>query len=84
MPTGAAVNGKVRVVAPTVDFSTSPANAIVYVDLAKHAGSPRWHVCAWRVRGRCDRALSLPQQAVVLRDGFSYVFKPKRATRSPS
>ena len=72
MPTGAAVNGKVRVVAPTVD--TTSRNAIVYVDLAKHAEA-RAGMFARQIRRQGATALSLPQQAVVLRDGFSYVFK---------
>ena len=73
MPTGAAVNGKVRVVAPTVD--TTSRNAIVYVDLAKHAEARAGMFARGEFAVGATGALSLPQQAVVLRDGFSYVFK---------
>ena len=73
MPTGTAVNGKVRVVAPTVD--TTSRNAIVYVDLAKHAEARAGMFARGEFAVGATGALSLPQQAVVLRDGFSYVFK---------
>lgn len=72
-PTGATVSGKVRVVAPTVD--TTSRNAIVYVDLAKHAEARAGMFARGEFAVGVTSALSLPQQAVVLRDGFSYVFK---------
>lgn len=72
-PTGATVSGKVRVVAPTVD--TTSRNAIVYVDLAKHAEARAGMFARGEFAVGATSALSLPQQAVVLRDGFSYVFK---------
>jgi RND family efflux transporter MFP subunit len=69
---GARVQGKVRIVAPTVDAQTR--NALVYVDLP--AGSPLR--AGMFVRGELQvgaaRALTLPQSAVVLRDGFAYVY----------
>ncbi len=73
---GAAITGKVRMIAPTVDAQTR--NGIVYVDLpaGKAAGGARAGMFA---RGEFDtgavRALILPQSAVVLRDGFSYVLQ---------
>ena len=72
-PTGASVSGKVRVVAPTVDATSR--NAIVYVDLAKHADARAGMFARGEFAVGATTALSLPQQAVVLRDGFSYVFK---------
>lgn len=71
--TAAPVTGKVRMVAPTVDAQTR--NGIVYVDLA-----PAPEVKAGMyARGEFDigqsEALTLPQGAVVLRDGFNYVLK---------
>jgi RND family efflux transporter MFP subunit len=70
---GARVQGKVRMVAPTVDAQTR--NAIVYVDLP--AGSPVR--AGMFVRGELQvgqgSALTLPQSAVVLRDGFAYVYR---------
>ncbi|CAD5372689.1 RND transporter [Rubrivivax sp. A210] len=69
---GPAVAGKVRMVAPTVDAATR--NGIVYVDLPA-PGQARAGMFA---RGEFDlgsaSALTLPQTAVLQRDGFSYVF----------
>ena len=70
---GAPIAGTVRMVAPTVDPQTR--NGIVYVDLPA-PGSARAGMFA---RGEFEigssSALTLPQSAVQLRDGFSYVFK---------
>ena len=70
---GAPIEGVVRMVAPTVDPQTR--NGIVYVDLPA-APSVRAGMFA---RGEFEigssSALTLPQSAVQLRDGFSYVFK---------
>ena len=70
---GAAVTGRVRTVAPTVDAATR--NGIVYVDLP--AGGPARAGMFARGEFELDAtaALTLPQTAVVLRDGFSYVYK---------
>ena len=71
---GAAVQGKVRMVAPTVDAATR--NGIVYVDLPQPRRGQGRHVRARRVRrSASSAALTLPQSAVLLRDGFSYVFE---------
>ncbi|MBL8490007.1 MAG: efflux RND transporter periplasmic adaptor subunit [Rhodocyclaceae bacterium] len=74
-PTGSKVRGTVRISAPTVDPQTR--NAIVYVDLpASAAGVLRAGMFA---RGEFELgrspALTLPQGAVVLREGFAYVFR---------
>jgi len=70
---GAPITGTVRTVAPTVDPQTR--NGIVYVDLPA-PGSARAGMFA---RGEFEvgnaSALTLPQSAVQLREGFSYVFK---------
>ena len=70
---GAPVKGTVRMVAPTVDPATR--NGIVYVDL-NEPGSARAGMFA---RGDFEvgsgQALTLPQTAVLLRDGFSYVLR---------
>lgn len=81
-PAGAApLAGKVRMVAPTVDAGTR--NGVVYVDLppppARGDGLPPGGVKAGMfARGEVEvgntPALTLPQGAVLLRDGFSYVF----------
>jgi HlyD family secretion protein len=70
---GAPIAGTVRMVAPTVDPQTR--NGIVYVDLPV-PGSARAGMFA---RGEFEvgnaTVLTLPQSAVQLREGFSYVFK---------
>lgn len=79
-PDGAAVGGQVRAVAPTVDPQSR--NALVYVDLPASAAT---HVRAGMfVRGEftfpasgssaAAATLTLPRAAVLLRDGFSWVF----------
>jgi len=68
---GTAIEGQVRLVAPTVDALTR--NGLVYVDLP----SPGEARAGMFARGEFDlgtaKALTLPQSAVVLRDGFSFV-----------
>jgi RND family efflux transporter MFP subunit len=69
---GAAVQGKLRMVAPTVDPATR--NGLVYVDLPQ----PGMAKAGMFARGDfvvgSSAALTLPQSAVLLRDGFAYVF----------
>jgi RND family efflux transporter MFP subunit len=76
---GAQTAGRVRMVAPTVDPQTR--SGLVYVDLpqaAKTAGVSGFKAGMF-ARGEFElgnsSALSVPQQAVVVRDGFSYVFR---------
>ena len=77
-PSGARLEGRVRTLGPTVDPQSRVA--IVYVDVnplpGPAAGSARAGMFA---RGEFDLgampALTLPQQAVVVREGFSYVFR---------
>jgi RND family efflux transporter MFP subunit len=70
---GSPVPGKVRMIAPTVDTATR--NGLVYVDLPA-PGAARAGMFA---RGEFDigssTALTLPQSAVLLRDGFDYVLR---------
>ena len=70
---GAPITGKVRMVAPTVDPQTR--NGIVFVDLAPS----REARAGMFARGEFDigsgQGLTLPQSAVLLRDGFSYVLR---------
>lgn len=77
---GTQVAGKVRMVAPTVDVQSR--TALVYVDLppAPWSLAPQAQVRAGMfARGEFNlgetAALTVPQQAVVLRDGFTYVFR---------
>ncbi|WP_232516372.1 efflux RND transporter periplasmic adaptor subunit [Thauera sinica] len=75
-PDGAMVRGRVRTVAPTVDPGTR--NGIVHVDLqpAAEGGAV---LAGMFARGEFelgrDSVLTLPQSAVLLREGFAYVFR---------
>ena len=75
LPNGSEVKGAVRAVAPTVDAQTR--NAIVYVDLPQADATPARPGMFARGEFELGRrpALALPQSAVVLRDGFAYVFR---------
>jgi HlyD family secretion protein len=70
---GAVIAGKVRMVAPTVDPQTR--NGIVFVDLAPSRDAR----AGMFARGEFDigkgQGLTLPQSAVLLRDGFAYVLR---------
>ncbi len=75
---GARLSGRVRTIGPTVDPQTRAA--LVYVDLTPlpdaASGSARAGMFA---RGEFDlgatAALTVPQPALVVRDGFSYVYR---------
>ena len=70
---GQQLQGKVRMVAPSVDAQTR--NAIVYVDLPAATGSARAGMYAQgEIALGQSQALTVPQAAVVVRDGFSYVY----------
>jgi RND family efflux transporter MFP subunit len=69
---GQAVDGRVRMVAPTVDPATR--NGIVFVDLARSPDTRAGMFARGEFELGQGEALTLPQSAVQLRDGFSYVF----------
>ena len=74
---GARLAGRVRTIGPTVDPQTR--SALVYVDLTPLPGAPASARAGMFARGEFDLgstpALTLPQPAVVVRDGFSYVYR---------
>ena len=70
---GAPVTGKVRMVAPTVDAATR--NGLVYVDLPPAASIKAGMFAQGEFQTGSSSALTLPQSAVLLRDGFSYIFQ---------
>ncbi len=84
-PQGGQVTGRVRMVGPTVDPQTR--YGVVYVDLvpAGEAEGGALLRAGMFVRGDFDlgRApvLTLPQSAVLLRDGFAYVFCLEKGER---
>ncbi len=73
LPNNSVVNGKVRVVAPTVDPQTR--NALVYVDLERHPHAKAGMFARGDFSIGGSRALSLPQQSIVARDGFNFVMR---------
>ena len=74
---GSELTGTVRMIAPTVDLQTR--TALVYVDLPPSLSASAPFKAGMYASGRFDmgtsNAVTLPQQAVVIRDGFSYVFR---------
>ena len=80
-PSGAQYKGKVRMVSPTVDAATR--NGLVYVDLlgpvAAGKATPGALKPGMFARGEFELgssgALTVVQTAVVVRDGFSYVYR---------
>jgi RND family efflux transporter MFP subunit len=74
---GARLAGRVRTIGPTVDPQTRAA--LVYVDVTPLPGGPASARAGMFARGEFDLgatpALTLPQPAVVVRDGFSYVYR---------
>jgi RND family efflux transporter MFP subunit len=74
---GAGVAGRVRMVAPTVDAQSRVA--LVYVDLPPALSASAPLKAGMFASGEFalgdSAALTVPQQAVVVRDGFAYVFR---------
>lgn len=70
---GSIVKGNVRMIAPTVDPQTRLG--LVYVDLPRHPNLKAGMFAEGMFELGNTDALTLQQQAVVVRDGFSYVFK---------
>jgi RND family efflux transporter MFP subunit len=74
---GTQVKGKVRMIAPTVDAQNR--SALVYVDLSPTAANVAPVRAGMFAGGTFElgtsNALTVPQQCIVIRDGFSYVFR---------
>ncbi|KAB8043414.1 efflux RND transporter periplasmic adaptor subunit [Janthinobacterium aquaticum] len=73
---GSVLTGKVRMIAPTVDPQTR--NALVYVDLPTSSASAPFKAgmyASGEFEMGSSNALTVPQQAIAVRDGFSYVFR---------
>lgn len=78
LPKGApAMLGTVRVIGPTVD--PQARTAVVFVDLPKNPNDEPPVRAGMFASGQFQlgstQGLTLPQESVVMRDGFSYVFK---------
>jgi len=78
---GSVLKGSVRMIAPTVDPQTR--SALVYVDLPTETIKPNGKQAPFKAgmfaSGRFElgtsKAMTVEQQSVVVRDGFSYVFR---------
>jgi RND family efflux transporter MFP subunit len=70
---GGTIIGKVRVVAPTVDDKTR--NGIVYVDLPASPDARAGMFAHGDFEIGAVQGLTLPQSAVLLREGFNYVLR---------
>jgi RND family efflux transporter MFP subunit len=74
---GSELTGKVRMIAPTIDPQTR--SALVYVDLPASVGANAPFKAGMFASGQFELgtsdAVTVPQQSVVVRDGFSYVFR---------
>jgi RND family efflux transporter MFP subunit len=68
---GSSVAGTVRQIAPTVDLSTR--NGIVYVDLPRGSGFAAGQFVKGNFSVGEAQAQSLPESAMILRDGHTYV-----------
>lgn len=74
---GSELTGRVRMIAPTIDPQTR--SALVYVDLPPMLGASAPFKAGMFASGQFELgssdAMTVPQQAVVVRDGFSYIFR---------
>lgn len=68
----ARASGRVRQVAPTIDEKTR--NGLVYVDITERSVARAGMYVKGDFELGSAGALTVPQQSVVVRDGFSYVF----------
>ena len=82
LPSGVEIKGSVRMVAPTIDPATR--TALVYVDLPLADARATLRAGTF-ARGEFELgrqiALNVPQSAVLMRDGFAYVFTVDEANK---
>ncbi|GAA3080802.1 efflux RND transporter periplasmic adaptor subunit [Rhizobium viscosum] len=71
-PGGQQIRGTVRLVAPTV--STDTGRALVYVSLPPEAHAPIGLYATGQIEFGAQSALTVPDTALVTRDGMNYVF----------
>jgi RND family efflux transporter MFP subunit len=83
LPSGVEIKGSVRMVAPTIDPATR--TALVYVDLPPSDTEAMLRAGTF-ARGEFElgrqTALNVPQSAVLMRDGFAYVFTVDEAGKA--
>ena len=73
LPTGEKIQGEIRTLAPTVDSNTR--NMIAYVTLPSDSPAKAGMFAQGEILTGDAKALTVPQSAVILRDGNTYVFE---------
>jgi RND family efflux transporter MFP subunit len=73
LPGGGIVTGKVRIQSPSLDANTR--YGLVYVELPTDSPARPGMFAQGEIRIGASQALTLPESAVVLRDGSSFVFE---------
>ncbi len=79
LASGEAVEGRVRIVAPSVDTATR--NGIAYVDLPRHAAARAGTYARGEFHLGSSAASTLPRAAVQMRDGLHHVMRVDAAER---
>ncbi len=72
LPDNSHVVGTVRIAAPTLNAETR--NALIYVDLPKASARPGMYAQGEFEVGESE-AISVPQSAIILRDGHNYIYE---------
>ena len=72
LPNGKEIKGTTRTMAPTVDNNTR--NTVVYVDVPAGSAKPGMFARGYFILGKTD-VLTLPSDAIVMRDGFAYLMQ---------
>jgi RND family efflux transporter MFP subunit len=73
LPSGQQARGTVRLAAPTLSTSTSRAN--VCVTLPAGSGAKAGMFASGQIEAGLQQVLTVPESALVLRDGHSYLFE---------
>ncbi|MDX1811866.1 MAG: efflux RND transporter periplasmic adaptor subunit [Gammaproteobacteria bacterium] len=79
LTSGEVVKGKVRVVAPT--FNENTRKALVYVDIENSDTARAGMFARGNILLGEKNALTVPESAVVLRDGYAYLFTVDKESR---
>ena len=79
LPNGASIKGEVRMIGPTVDIQTR--TAIIYVNLPDNNAARAGMFARGEFELGQGTALTLPQSAVLIRDGLSYVYRADASNR---
>lgn len=82
LPSGSSVEGKVRLVSPTL--STATGRGIAYISLPSGEGVQPGLFASGTIELEAKPAFTLPQSAVVLRDGRTYVYVVDSANKVAS